>query len=107
MIPRGEPVVIHCSKLTYLPMINNVGRTVDFDITSAVLNPVYASPSNENAPFEIILEENHNSHIIRFVNREDLFMFQQALTGFQVVDDYAECEASPFRRYEYTILSLS
>ncbi|KAL2140788.1 hypothetical protein VTI28DRAFT_3263 [Corynascus sepedonium] len=65
-------------------------RTVDFDITSAVLNPVYASPSNENAPFEIILEENHNSHIIRFVNREDLFMFQQALTGFQVVDDYAE-----------------
>jgi hypothetical protein len=53
--------------------------------------PVYALPnSREDAPLEITIVENYQIHRLRFVHREDLFAFQQALTGFKVVDNYAE-----------------
>ncbi len=63
---------------------------MDFDITRAVVIPVYALPKSENSPYEITLEENHNVHKLQFAYRQDLFKFQQALTGFKVVDNYAE-----------------
>ncbi len=69
---------------------STAGRAVDFDMMSATLNPVYATPSDENAPLEVVLEYNRTSYGIKFVKRHDLFMFQQALTGFEVVEDYME-----------------
>ncbi|KAK3389699.1 hypothetical protein B0H63DRAFT_518935 [Podospora didyma] len=65
-------------------------RVVDFDISSSVLNPVYALPSRQRVPLEVLLEENNNIHRLVFLHRSDLYRFQQALTGFKVVDDYAE-----------------
>ena len=41
-------------------------------------------------PLEIIIEENSNSHSYIFLDRSDLLQFQQALTGFEVVDGYTE-----------------
>jgi len=63
---------------------------VDFDITFAVLDALYALPGSEHMPFEVTLTENHNTHKLCFVRQADLFLFQQALTGFKVVDNYAE-----------------
>ncbi|KAK3361359.1 hypothetical protein B0T24DRAFT_584958 [Lasiosphaeria ovina] len=65
-------------------------RVVDFDISTSVLNPVYALPSRQRVPLEVLLEENNNIHRLVFLHRVDLYKFQQALTGFKVVDDYAE-----------------
>ncbi len=76
--------------LTRFPL--SVASVVEIDITSCTLNPVYASPAAKDAPFEMVLEVDRSSRGVRivFVHREDLFKFQQALTGFKVVNGYAE-----------------
>lgn len=68
-------------------------RVVDFDIHAARLIPIYADPAADDGsvpPLEIIIEENSNSHSYVFLNRSDLLQFQEALTGFEVVDGYME-----------------
>ena len=57
---------------------------VDFDITRTTLIPVRM----EDSPFEVILEENHRHHKLQFIHRQDLFKFQQALTGYKAMDKY-------------------
>jgi hypothetical protein len=68
-------------------------KVVDFDIRSAVLIPVYADPVGQGAtvpPLEIIIEENHIPYHYLFDHLQDVLLFQQALTGFKVVDNYTE-----------------
>lgn len=68
-------------------------RVVDFDIHAARLIPIYADPTTDEEsvpPLEIIIEENSISHSYFFLDRSDLLQFQEALTGFEVVDGYAE-----------------
>ena len=43
----------------------------------------------------MLLEEGTNTHRLAFVSLADLLLFQQALTGYKVVDDYAEYETTP------------
>ncbi|KAF7561911.1 hypothetical protein G7046_g2220 [Stylonectria norvegica] len=65
-------------------------NVIDFNITTAVLNPIYALPSGKEEPIEITLEENRNIHKLVFVHIAHVLAFQHALTGFQVVNDYVE-----------------
>lgn len=63
---------------------------VDFDVTTAKLNPVYALSGAHGGPFEMILEANNKIHRLGFCTLDDVFLFQQAVTGFKVVDNYFE-----------------
>lgn len=63
---------------------------VDFDVTTAKLNPVYALSGAHNKPFEMILEANNKIHRLGFCTLDAVFLFQQAVTGFKVVDNYIE-----------------
>ena len=66
---------------------------IDFDTRNAALIPIYADPVGQRGmppPLEIVLEENHNLHRYVFINMQDLLLFQQAITGFKVVENYME-----------------
>ena len=59
-------------------------ETVDFDLWSARLNPVYASPrpSVFSVP-EMILRNDERVARLAFNDMPDLLKFQQAVTGYQ------------------------
>lgn len=60
-------------------------------MTTAKLNPVYAlSGTTPGGSFEMILEANNKIHRLGFCTLDDVFLFQQAVTGFKVVDNYFE-----------------
>lgn len=62
---------------------------MDFDVTTATINPLYAMPSSApRAPYEMILEANNKIHRLAFSVLENAFLFQQGITGFKVVDNY-------------------
>ena len=68
-------------------------KVLDFDVCSAALIPVYADPMGDSTappPLEVIIEENGIQHHYVFVRLQDVLSFQQALTGFKVVDGYME-----------------
>ncbi len=62
-------------------------RPVDFDIAKARLIPRYVSPDGTD-PLELVLEDGREMHRLGFCTRSDLYTFQQALTGYEVVDGY-------------------
>jgi hypothetical protein len=64
-----------------------VARRVDFDLDSTSLVPRYASPTGQE-PLEIILKPRNEEFRLVFCSRIDLYGFQQALTGYQVMDNY-------------------
>lgn len=68
-------------------------KVVDFNINTAALIPIYADPVDGKGsppPLEIILEENDISHQYVFLDLKDVLLFQQAITGFKVADNYME-----------------
>lgn len=66
-----------------------VEEEIDFDVTTATTNPLYALPSSPpKAPYEMILQANNKIHRLAFSCLEDAFLFQQGITGFKVVDNY-------------------
>ncbi|OAR02391.1 hypothetical protein LLEC1_07097 [Akanthomyces lecanii] len=77
-------------------------RIIDFNIHGARLIPIYADPIPFPTPDaislpaqEIVLEENNTSHSYVFLNRSELLQFQEALTGFKVVDEYTQYVPRP------------
>lgn len=60
---------------------------MDFDLESASLVPRYASPTGEE-PLEMTLKKRDEMFRLVFCSRPDLYLFQQALTGYEVADDY-------------------
>ncbi|KAH6682111.1 hypothetical protein F5X68DRAFT_23945 [Plectosphaerella plurivora] len=62
-------------------------RTVDFDLDNACLTPRYASCGGSDA-LEVILEYRGETFELEFTSRPELYLFQQALTGYEVVDNY-------------------
>ena len=58
------------------------------------MTPLYALPQGDAVNWEMLLEEGSNTHRLAFVSLADLLLFQQALTGYKAVDDYAEYDAS-------------
>lgn len=62
-------------------------RKVDFDLESTSLVPRYASPTGEE-PLELTLKTRDEIFRLEFFSRSDLYLFQQALTGYEVADDY-------------------
>lgn len=73
-------------------VLTDPARTVDFDIARSLLIPLYASPEyNVNAgSLEMILKTNNEMHSLKFASRAELYKFQQALTGYEVVDNHME-----------------
>lgn len=68
-------------------------KVVDFNTHTARLIPLYADPITTDGslpPLEIVLDENNSSHSYVFLDRSELLQFQEALTGFEVVDGYIE-----------------
>lgn len=62
---------------------------IDFDVAKATLETRYTSPDGAG-PLELVLNDGKDMHRLVFCSRPDLYLFQQALTGYQVVDEYME-----------------
>ncbi|KAK3366785.1 hypothetical protein B0T24DRAFT_368237 [Lasiosphaeria ovina] len=62
-------------------------RPIEFNIATASLIPRYAS-FNGGEPLELILKVRGEMHPLVFSSPSDLYRFQQALTGYEVVDRY-------------------
>lgn len=71
-------------------VLTKVARTIDFDIARSILVPLYASPDYNGSALEIILKANNEMHSLKFGARAELYKFQQALTGYEVVDQHME-----------------
>ncbi|KAK3331586.1 hypothetical protein B0T19DRAFT_352359 [Cercophora scortea] len=65
-------------------------RPVNFDIRTACLIPRYATHDGRDGPLEMVLRVGDELHPLVFCSRADLYRFQQALTGYEVVDRYME-----------------
>ncbi|KAK3900365.1 hypothetical protein C8A05DRAFT_36016, partial [Staphylotrichum tortipilum] len=68
-------------------------QPTDFDIATSTLEPLYTSPDG-NAPLELMLSDKKGMHRLAFSSESDLYLFQQAVTGYQVVDEYMESKIS-------------
>ena len=60
---------------------------MDFDLETSSLIPRYASPDEEQ-PLEMVLKLRDEIFPFEFYSRDDLYRYQQALTGYEVIDDY-------------------
>ena len=60
---------------------------IDFDISKASLIPHYVSPDGRE-PLELVLKDGRDMHRLVFCSKPDLYTFQQALTAYEVVDQY-------------------
>ncbi|KAM5350607.1 hypothetical protein ACJ41O_007112 [Fusarium nematophilum] len=65
-------------------------ETIDFDITSAVVNPQYALPTSGGINREIILRRDERIARMLFTNTSHLLKFQQAVTGFKAWASYIQ-----------------
>ncbi|KAL0929666.1 uncharacterized protein CTRU02_215309 [Colletotrichum truncatum] len=69
-------------------------ETIDFDITTVVLNPLYAVPSMlGSGALDMILRKDERIARLSFLSIKDLVKFQQAVTGFKVFDNYCQYNA--------------
>lgn len=65
--------------------------SIEFNIMTAILNPLYPMAGDEESPpLEMILRSINKTRILKFCNQQDMFAFQQALTGYMVVDGYSQ-----------------
>ncbi|SPO05465.1 uncharacterized protein DNG_08152 [Cephalotrichum gorgonifer] len=86
-------LVISASERTTTGRPRQQKEVMDFDVTTASLNPVYALSGVDAAPYEMILQANNKIHRLAFCALEDAFLFQQGVTGFKVVDNYQEARS--------------
>ncbi|KAF4983944.1 hypothetical protein FZEAL_769 [Fusarium zealandicum] len=59
-------------------------EVIDFDITSAVINPQYALPTGAGMAQEIIVRRDERIARMSFTDTGHILKFQQAVTGFKV-----------------------
>ncbi|OLN96931.1 hypothetical protein CCHL11_07408 [Colletotrichum chlorophyti] len=67
-------------------------ETIDFDITSVILNPLYTMPSNFGS-FDVILRKDERIAQLAFTDIGDVVKFQQAITGFKAFNNYSQYNA--------------
>ncbi|KAK1487918.1 hypothetical protein CABS01_12793 [Colletotrichum abscissum] len=68
-------------------------ETIDFDITTVILNPLYAVPSNSFGAWDMILRKDERIAKLAFTQLKDAAKFQQAVTGFKAFDSYSQYKA--------------
>lgn len=68
-------------------------QPVKFDLESASLFPRYAHHTGKQ-PLEMMLKREEDLFPLEFLSRPDLYLFQQALTGYKVVDNYMSYEVT-------------
>ncbi|TDZ19079.1 hypothetical protein Cob_v007997 [Colletotrichum orbiculare MAFF 240422] len=68
-------------------------ETIDFDITSVILRPIYAVPSKSGA-LDVTLQKDERLANLAFTGLKDLVKFQQGVTGFKVFDRYNQYNAT-------------
>lgn len=61
--------------------------SVNIDMAKASLVPQYATP-DATQPLVLILSDGQHQRRLAFRQRADMYLFQQALTGYEVVDNY-------------------
>ncbi|KAF9869676.1 hypothetical protein CkaCkLH20_12863 [Colletotrichum karsti] len=67
-------------------------ETIDFDITSVILNPLYAVPSRSGV-LDMILRKDERIAKLSFTTLKDVVKFQQGVTGFKAFDNYCQYNA--------------
>ncbi|KAF6831467.1 hypothetical protein CPLU01_06752 [Colletotrichum plurivorum] len=67
-------------------------ETIDFDISTVILNPLYAMPSKSGA-LDMILRKDERIANLPFTSFKDVVKFQQAVTGFKAFDRYCQYNA--------------
>ncbi|KAF6791739.1 hypothetical protein CMUS01_16206, partial [Colletotrichum musicola] len=67
-------------------------ETIDFDISTVILNPLYAMPSKSGA-LDMILRKDERIAKLSFTALKDVVKFQQAVTGFKAFDRYCQYNA--------------
>lgn len=68
-------------------------QTIDINIRKTALIPIYANPLGKGGtppPLQIIVEDSTARYSFEFMELKGLLLFQQALTGFRVVEDFME-----------------
>jgi hypothetical protein len=66
-------------------------RIINFNLHRASFIPSYADPSGEDRtslPLEVLIVENDIVYGFVFLDINDLFQFQQAITGYEVAANY-------------------
>ncbi|KAK3314223.1 hypothetical protein B0H66DRAFT_484221 [Apodospora peruviana] len=71
------------------PPSDRMPRPIDFDLSTASLIPRYASYEQPES-LELVLKLSDEMYSLVFFTRPDLYKFQQALTGYEVVDRYMQ-----------------
>ncbi|OHF04642.1 hypothetical protein CORC01_00113 [Colletotrichum orchidophilum] len=79
-------------KLQLLRRMGADAETIDFDITTVILNPLYAVPSNSGA-WDMVLRKDERIAKLAFTQLKDAAKFQQAVTGFKAFDNYSQYKA--------------
>ncbi|KAK1997603.1 hypothetical protein LX36DRAFT_578104 [Colletotrichum falcatum] len=64
-------------------------ETIDFDITSVIINPLYAVPSNAGV-WDMVLRKDERVAKLIFMQLKDAVRFQHAITGFRVFNNYSQ-----------------
>ncbi|EFQ31978.1 hypothetical protein CGRA01v4_13160 [Colletotrichum graminicola] len=67
-------------------------ETIDFDITSVIINPLYAVPSNAGV-WDMVLRKDERVAKLTFTQLKDAVRFQHATTGFKAFDSYSQYKA--------------
>ncbi|KAL0768621.1 hypothetical protein CaCOL14_009596 [Colletotrichum acutatum] len=80
-------------KLQLLRRMGADAETIDFDITTVILNPLYAVPSNSFGAWDMILRKDERIAKLAFTQLKDAAKFQQAVTGFKAFDSYSQYKA--------------
>lgn len=60
----------------------SAAETIDFDISTVTINPLYAVPSPIGG-MDVILRRDERIARLAFQNLKDVLKFQQAVTGFK------------------------
>ncbi|KAK2055404.1 hypothetical protein LY76DRAFT_520520 [Colletotrichum caudatum] len=67
-------------------------ETIDFDITSVIINPLYSVPSNAGV-WDMVLRKDERVAKLTFTQLKDALRFQHATTGFKAFDSYSQYNA--------------
>lgn len=65
-------------------------EVIDFDITSVIINPQYALPTNPGMIREVILRRDERIARMAFTKLSHVLKFQQAITGFKPYESYTQ-----------------
>ncbi|KFX90950.1 hypothetical protein V495_07783 [Pseudogymnoascus sp. VKM F-4514 (FW-929)] len=95
LLRQTETVLEMITKETSASERISESRSREFDLRIVTLSPIYADPQNQAFGFDIGLYTSGmptHDNLLSFQTYETLYRFQEAITGYRVVDDYNDID---------------